>query len=115
MQGSGAPPDTYGAPELALERHVHRRTAEWLAHWQARDGDTPEEVARHAERVRQAVAEIHNLRKDQEKLTAELGLIQEENRRARRLLREHEELVAERSRLRERLERILGKLDKLKV
>jgi FtsZ-binding cell division protein ZapB len=68
-----------------------------------------------AEKVRLATLEIHNLRKERERLLAEVALMDEESRRARRLIREHGELVAERSKTRERLEKILAKLDQLKV
>jgi FtsZ-binding cell division protein ZapB len=70
---------------------------------------------RLAEKVRQAVAEIHDLRKEKERLEAELALMTEENRRARRLLREHGELIEERQKLRARVEKALSKLDKLRV
>ncbi|MBL8023073.1 MAG: cell division protein ZapB [Elusimicrobia bacterium] len=68
-----------------------------------------------ADKVRLATAEIHNLRKERERLLAEVALMEEESRRARRLLREHSELVAERDKTRGRLEKILAKLDGLKV
>ncbi len=68
-----------------------------------------------AEKVRQATGEIHQLRKERERLQAELTLMDEESRRARRLLREHGALVEERERLRARLEKILDKLDRLKI
>jgi FtsZ-binding cell division protein ZapB len=68
-----------------------------------------------AEKVRQATGEIHHLRKERERLQAELALMDEENRRARRLLREHGEMVEERDRLRTRLEKIVDKLDRLKI
>jgi len=68
-----------------------------------------------AEKVRQATGEIHHLRKERERLQAELALMDEENRRARRLLREHGEMVEERDRLRSRLEKIVDKLDRLKI
>jgi hypothetical protein len=48
-------------------------------------------------------------------LEAELALMTEENRRARRLLREHGELIEERQKLRARVEKALSKLDKLRV
>lgn len=68
-----------------------------------------------AEKVRLATAEIHSLRKERERLLAEVALMEEESRRARRLLREHGDLVAQRQKTRERLEKILLKLDQLKV
>ncbi|MBK6880658.1 MAG: cell division protein ZapB [Elusimicrobia bacterium] len=68
-----------------------------------------------AEKVRQATGEIHHLRKERERLQAELTLMGDESRRARRLLREHGELIEERERLRSRLEKILDKLDRLKI
>lgn len=70
---------------------------------------------RLTEKVRQAVAEIHALRKEKERLEADVALMTEENRRARRLLREHGELVEERQRFRARIEKALSKLDKLRV
>ncbi|MBL0349559.1 MAG: cell division protein ZapB [Elusimicrobia bacterium] len=70
---------------------------------------------RLTEKVRQAVAEIHGLRKEKERLEADVALMTEENRRARRLLREHGELIEERQRLRARIEKALSKLDKLRV
>ena len=68
-----------------------------------------------AEKVRLATLEIHNLRKERERLLAEVALMDEESRRARRLIREHTELVAERQKTRERIEKILATLDQLKV
>jgi FtsZ-binding cell division protein ZapB len=68
-----------------------------------------------ADKVRLAAAEIHALRKERERLLAEVALMEEESRRARRLLREHGELMGERQKMRERLEKILAKLDQLKV
>jgi seryl-tRNA synthetase len=68
-----------------------------------------------AEKVRLATVEIHNLRKERERLLAEVALMDDESRRARRLIREHGELLAERQKLRERLEKIMAKLDQLKV
>ncbi|MBL0058101.1 MAG: cell division protein ZapB [Elusimicrobia bacterium] len=68
-----------------------------------------------ADKVRLAAAEIHHLRKERERLTAELALMEEESRRARKLLRAHDDLLAERKKTRERLEKILAKLDGLKV
>jgi FtsZ-binding cell division protein ZapB len=68
-----------------------------------------------ADKVRLATAEIHTLRKERERLLAEVALMEEESRRARRLLRDHSDLVAERDKTRERLEKILAKLDSLKV
>lgn len=72
-------------------------------------------LTRLAEKIRQATGEIHHLRKERERLQAELALMDEENKRARRLLREHGDLRAERDRVRTRLEKILEKLDRLKV
>ena len=68
-----------------------------------------------SEKVRQAAAEILHLRKERERLVAQVGLMEEESRRARQLLREHGELVSEREALRARLEKIIEKLDRLKV
>ena len=68
-----------------------------------------------AEKVRLATVEIHNLRKERERLLAEVALMDDESRRARRLIREHGELLAERQKLRERLEKIMATLDQLKV
>lgn len=68
-----------------------------------------------AEKVRLATLEIHNLRKERERLLAEVALMEDESRRARRLIREHGDLLAERQKMRERLEKILTKLDQLKV
>ena len=62
-----------------------------------------------------ATLEIHNLRKERERLLAEVALMDDESRRARRLIREHGDLLAERQKMRERLEKILTKLDQLKV
>ena len=62
-----------------------------------------------------ATVEIHNLRKERERLLAEVALMDDESRRARRLIREHGELLAERQKMRERLEKIMAKLDQLKV
>lgn len=72
-------------------------------------------IAKLAEKVRLVVVELHGLRKENERLATELALVQEENRRARRLIREHEELKAEKARLRGRLEKVFSKLDKMKL
>lgn len=70
---------------------------------------------RLSDKVRLALAEIHALRKDKERLEAELTLMGEENRRARRLIREHEELTAERERLRARVEKVVDKMNRLRL
>lgn len=70
---------------------------------------------RLSDRVQQAASTITALKKERERLLAEINLIQEESRRSRRLIREHQELLAERGRLKLKLERLLEKLDKLKV
>jgi FtsZ-binding cell division protein ZapB len=67
------------------------------------------------EKVQQVSAELTSVRKDHERLTAEADLMREESRRARRVLREHEEMLKERAELQERLEVLLEKLDKLKI
>jgi len=67
------------------------------------------------EKVQRAAAEISTLRKERESLTAEIALMEEENKRARRVLREHQELMAERERLKEKLERLMHKLEQLRV
>lgn len=72
-------------------------------------------LAKLAEKVRLATLEIHNLRKERERLLAEVALMDDESRRARRLIREYGELLAERQKMRERIEKILSKLDQLKV
>lgn len=69
-------------------------------------------ITKLAEKVRLAAAEIHTLRKDRERLMAEVALMDEESRRARKLLREHGDLLAEREKTRARLEKIIAKLDK---
>ena len=68
-----------------------------------------------AEKVRLATLEIHNLRKERERLLAEVALMDDESRRARRLIREHGDLLAERQKMRERVKKVLTKLDQLKV
>lgn len=68
-----------------------------------------------SEKVRLAAAEIQNLHKDKERLAAELALMQEENRRARRLFREHEVLIGERNKIRTRLEKLMARLEKAGV
>ncbi len=69
-------------------------------------------ITKLAEKVRLAAAEIHTLRKDRERLLAEVALMEEESRRARKLLREHGDLLADREKTRERLEKIIAKVDK---
>jgi FtsZ-binding cell division protein ZapB len=67
------------------------------------------------EKIQQAASVIDTLKKERERLLAEVTLMQEENRRSRKLLREHQQLLSERERLRSRLEKLLKKLDSLKV
>ena len=79
-------------------------------------GDMPSPLLdRLYEKVQQVTTEVSALKKERERLLAEIHLMQEENRRARKLAREHQELLAERQKLRDRLEKLLDKLDKMKV
>jgi FtsZ-binding cell division protein ZapB len=55
------------------------------------------------EKVQAASSELVSLRKERERLQGEVGLMQEESRRARRILREYQELLAERKNLRKDL------------
>lgn len=70
---------------------------------------------RLSEKVKQAAAELSALKKERERLAAEVELMREENRRSRKILREHQELLAERVKIKERLEGLIEKLHKLKV
>jgi len=72
-------------------------------------------LTRLTEKVRQAATEIHHLRKERERLLAEVALMQEESQRARRLVRDHEELLRDREGWRVRLEKILEKIDRAGV
>ena len=67
------------------------------------------------EKIQMAAVTIANLKKERERLEAEVALMQEESRRSRKLIREHEQLLGERERMKVRLERLLKKLDGLKV
>lgn len=67
------------------------------------------------EKVGLAVATIASLRKEKERLEAEVSMMQDESRRARKLLREHQQLLSERGKLKTRLERLMKKLETLKV
>ena len=67
------------------------------------------------EKVQQASAELTSLKKDRDKLLAEVDLMREENRRARRVLREHQELLTERTKVQQKLEQLMEKFDRLKV
>ncbi len=55
MKGFTPNLDGYADPTVDLERHIHRRTQEWVNHWAERDSDDPAAVEAHATRVRQAV------------------------------------------------------------
>ncbi len=67
------------------------------------------------EKIIKAVGEISHLRKERERLLAEIDLMRDENRRARRTSGEYRALVDERNKMIMKLERLLGKLEKLKV
>lgn len=75
----------------------------------------PDLIQRLQEKVQAAVLEISSTRKDRDRLAAELELIRAENRRARRVLREHAELVDERHKIKEKLEGLNEKLSQLGV
>ena len=76
----------------------------------------PSAVLQHLhERIRVAAAAVAALKKEREKLEAEVAMMQEESRRSRQVLREHRELLAERERLKGRLERLFKKLDSLRA
>lgn len=66
-------------------------------------------------KVEQVSSELTSAKKERKRLEAEVELMQEENRRARRLLREHEELVKERTVLKTKLQKLWEKLDKLRL
>jgi len=66
-------------------------------------------------KINQAAHELASLRKDRDRLTAELELMRGENRRARKVLREHGELVVERKRVQEILARIIDKLNQARI
>jgi hypothetical protein len=72
-------------------------------------------LTRLQERVKQAAVELVSVKKERTRLAAELDLIRSENKRARRVLREHSELIQDREKLKERLQKLLENLDKLKV
>ena len=67
------------------------------------------------DKVRRAASEIVSLRKERERLAAEVSLMEEENKRARRLIREHQDLMGEREKMKDRLEQLMRKLDQLRV
>ena len=72
-------------------------------------------ISRLSQRVQQACAELVSMRKEKERLNAELELIRVENRRARRVLREYGDLLDERKKTKEKLELLLQKLNQLHV
>lgn len=67
------------------------------------------------EKIQLAAGSLANLKKEKERLEAEVSLMKEENRRARKLLREHQQLLSERMRMKTRLERLIKKLGEMKV
>ncbi len=67
------------------------------------------------EKVLQAASELTAVKKERDRLLAEVQLMQEESRRARKLLRQHGELLEERKKTQAKLERLLEKLNSLKV
>ncbi len=67
------------------------------------------------EKVLQAASELVSVKKERDRLLAEVQLMQEESRRARKLLRQYGELLEERKRTQAKLERLLEKLNNLKI
>lgn len=67
------------------------------------------------DKVQQVVTQLVSIKKERERLLVEIELMKEENRRSRRVLREHQELLSERDKLKDRLEKLFQKLEKLKV
>ncbi len=66
-------------------------------------------------KVQKVLLEINSLKKDRQKLLAELELVHEESRKSRRVLRNYEDLIKERSTLKQKIEQLVQKLDKLSV
>lgn len=64
-------------------------------------------------RVQEVSEELFGLRHRLEQELEEKRLMEEENLRARRILRRHEELLAERRRLKEKIRHLLDRLDTL--
>lgn len=67
------------------------------------------------QKITLAASEIVSLRKESKRLSTEVELMQEENRRSRRVIRDYDELVKEREALKAKLEKILEKIDKLRI
>lgn len=67
------------------------------------------------ERVKDAAAQLQTAKKERERLQAEVKLMQDESRRARKVLRQYDELLKERKKVQEKLEGLLEKLDQLKI
>jgi hypothetical protein len=67
------------------------------------------------DKIHLAAAQLVALKKERDTLAAELALIREENRRARKILREHAELCSERDKIKAKLEVLSKKLHQLKV
>lgn len=67
------------------------------------------------ERVREAASQLQSSKKERERLMAEVKLMQDESRRARKVLRQYDELLKERKKVQEKLEGLLEKLDQLKI
>ncbi|HRY30131.1 MAG TPA: hypothetical protein P5079_08870 [Elusimicrobiota bacterium] len=72
-------------------------------------------LERLAEKSLEAAKQLTDAKKDRERLLAELELTREESRRARRILREYDELLKERKKVQQKLEQMLKKLDGLMV
>jgi len=67
------------------------------------------------EKVTEAAAQLQSSKKERERLAAEVKLMQDESRRARKVLRQYDELLKERKKVQEKLEQLLEKLDQLKI
>jgi hypothetical protein len=67
------------------------------------------------DKIQLATAQLVALKKERDTLAAELALIREENRRARKILREHAELCSERDKIKVKLEVLSKKLHQLNI
>ncbi len=66
-------------------------------------------------KVKQAAEQLIALREDRQRLQAELSFLQEENKRTKNLVRENERWQEEKKTLTHRIERVLKKINALKI
>jgi FtsZ-binding cell division protein ZapB len=67
------------------------------------------------EKIQAAAITIDALKKERDRLEAQVGMMREESLRSRKIISAHRRLLSERDRMRMRMESLLKKLSTLKV